>query len=196
MAMNSKGKPALILIDIQQGFDDPRWGARNNAQAESNAARLLGAWRQQRAPIFHVQHSSRLPDSPLRPDQPGWEIKKEVAPQPGEARIAKNVNSCFIGTALELELRKQGISDVVLCGLTTDHCVSTSARMAANLGFTVYVSSDATATFDRTGPDGKSYPAQQIHETELASLHEEFATVATSEQIIANVFGHAKAKRA
>ena len=192
----TRTKPALILIDIQQGFNDPRWGARNNPQAESKAALLLSEWRKQHAPIFHVQHSSRLSDSPLRPNQPGWEIKNEVAPQAGEARVAKNVNSCFIGTPLEQELRKRGIRELALCGLTTDHCVSTSARMAGNLGFKVYVASDATATFDRKGPDGKTYSAQQIHETELASLHDEFATVATSEQIIAKLFGHAKAKLA
>ncbi|MCI0349997.1 MAG: cysteine hydrolase [Acidobacteriales bacterium] len=194
----SESKPALILIDIQQGFDDPRWGGRNNPKAEGKAAELLQEWRKQRAPIFHVQHSSRLPDSPLRPNQPGWEIKKEVAPQPGEPRFNKDVNSCFIGTGLEQELRRQGISEVVICGLTTDHCVSTSVRMGGNLGFKIYVPSDATATFDRKGPDGKTYSAQQMHETALASLHDEFATVATSQQIIARVFGHAekKAKRA
>ena len=184
----------MILIDIQQGFDDPRWGARNNPRAEANAARLLQAWREQQAPIFHVQHSSRIADSPLRPNQAGWEIKKEVAPQPGEARLTKNVNSCFIGTPLEQELHQRGISDLVLCGLTTDHCVSTSARMAGNLGFNVYISSDATATFDRKGADGKSYSAQQIHETALASLHEEFATVTTSDQIIGSFFGDAQTK--
>lgn len=200
--MTDKTKPALILVDIQQGFDDPRWGSRNNRDAESNAARLLEEWRRQKAPVFHVQHSSRMAGSPLRPDQPGWEIKKEVAPRPGETRLTKNVNSCFIGTPLEQELRKKHITDVVVCGLTTDHCVSTTVRMAANLGFNVYVPSDATATFDRVGPDGQKYSAQQMHQTALASLHDEFATVAPCEEIIGHIFGmgtpkkHAQAKRA
>lgn len=187
--MTDKTKPALILVDIQQGFDNPRWGSRNNMQAESQAARLLQEWRRQKAPIFHVQHSSLLADSPLRPNQPGWEIKKAVAPQPGETRLTKNVNTCFIGTPLEQELRKMQITGVVVCGLTTDHCVSTTVRMAANLGFNVYVPSDATATFDRVGPDGQKYTAQQMHQTALASLHEEFATVATSDEIIDRIFG-------
>jgi nicotinamidase-related amidase len=195
MAMNSKAKPALILIDIQQGFDDPRWGRRNNPRAESNAAQLLSEWRNRRAPIFHVQHSSRFPDSPLRPDQPGWEIKKEVAPQGGETRLTKNVNSCFIGTPLEQELRKKHVTDVVVCGLTTDHCVSTTVRMAANLGFNVYVPFDATATFDRVGPDGQKYSAQQMHQTALASLHDEFATVASSDEIIHRIFGMEASQR-
>jgi nicotinamidase-related amidase len=198
--MTNKTKPALILVDIQQGFEDPCWGARNNPTAESQAARLLQEWRQQKAPIFHVQHSSRLPGSPLRPNQPGWQIKKEVAPQPGETRLTKNVNSCFIGTPLEQELRKKNVTDVVICGLTTDHCVSTTVRMAANLGFNVYVPSDATATFDRVGPDGQKYSAHQMHQTALASLHDEFATVAPSEEIIGRIFGistrNVQAKRA
>lgn len=194
--MAPKAKPALILVDIQQGFDDPRWGSRNNLQAESLAAHLLNEWRRQKAPIFHVQHSSRIPGSPLAPNQPGWEIKKEVAPQAGEIRLTKNVNSCFIGTPLEAELRKRHITDVVICGLTTDHCVSTTVRMAANLGFNVFVPSDATATFERTSPDGEKYSAQQMHQTALASLHDEFATVAPCHQIIDSLFPNVQAQRA
>lgn len=192
----SKAKPALILVDIQQGFDHPRWGARNNPQAESRAALLLEEWRRQKAPIFHVQHSSRITGSPLAPGQPGWEIKQEVAPLSGETRLTKNVNSCFIGTPLEAELRKKHITDVVICGLTTDHCVSTTVRMAANLGFNVFVPSDATATFERSGPEGEQYSAQQMHQTALASLHDEFATVASSDQIIDSVFRNVQAQRA
>ena len=175
---------ALIIIDVQNGFDDPSWGRRNNPGAEAAISRLLETWRRERRPIFHVQHLSRNPASPLRPGQKGVEIKESVKPLAGETVITKNVNSAFIGTDLEDRLRRGGIKSLVLTGLCTDHCVSTTTRMAANLGFKAIVPSDACATFDRTGYDGKVYPAEEIHRTALASLHGEFATVVESGSLL------------
>lgn len=177
-------KTALIVIDVQDGMDEPVWGQRNNPDAESNMARLLAAWREAQRPIYHVQHMSTTPTSPLRPNLPGNAIKRIVAPAGTEPVIQKNVNSAFIGTDLEQRLRKADIQSVVLVGLTTNHCVETTARMAGNLGFNTIVVADATATFDRVGYDGTRYPAQTIHAVSLASLHGEFATVVKTDQLL------------
>jgi nicotinamidase-related amidase len=169
---------ALILVDIQQGFDDLNyWGPRNNPGAEANAAKLLHAWRASARPIFHVQHLSTTAASPLRPGQPGCELKAEVEPLPSEPIIHKQVNSAFIGTDLEARLRKTGLDTVVIAGLTTAHCVSTTTRMAGNLGFKVVLVADACATNAQTGYDGKIYDAETVHALALASLHREFAEV-------------------
>lgn len=183
--MTLSANSALLLIDVQQGFDDPRWGERNNPDAERNVAALLRAWRQAHLPVIHVQHMSQEPDSPLRPDRPGNAFKPEAAPQSGEPIFQKTVNSAFIGTALEAHLRARQIDTVVLVGITTDHCVSTTARMAANLGFTAIVVSDGTATFERTGPEGDHYSAEQMHRLALASLHGEFGTVRRTHDLLA-----------
>jgi len=176
---------ALILIDIQQGFDDAdHWGPRNNPHAETNMAKLLNAWRQANQPVFHVQHLSKEPQSPLRPNQAGCEFKPEVQPLPDEPVFQKHVNSGFIGTNLETELRSQGIESVVIVGLTTNHCVSTTTRMADNLGFNTFIVEDATATFDLKGHDGNTYPAAQVHTMALASLHQEFATVLKTQVVL------------
>jgi len=135
-------------------------------------------------PIIHTQHCSREPNSPLRPDSPGNAIKESASPLPTEPVLTKNVNSAFIGTDLESRLKANKVKTVVLVGLTTDHCVSTTARMAANLGFDTYVVSDATATFDRTGPDGRNFKADEIHAANLASLHQEFATIIDTESLL------------
>ena len=119
---------ALILIDVQEGLDDPRLGKRNNPAAERNMARLLAEWRRRSWPIFHIQHLSTEPDSPLRPELPGFRIKRIVAPQGQEPVIQKRVNSAFIGTDLQGRLTEAGIHSLVLAGLTTDHCVSSTAR--------------------------------------------------------------------
>jgi nicotinamidase-related amidase len=132
------GRPQLIL--------DPRWGKRNNPEAESNIARLLAAWRKSGRLIRHVVHDSAEPCSLLRQGVPGNAIQVLAAPDTGEPIYRKHVNSAFIGTNLERDLRQDGINTLVIVGLTTNHCVSTTARMAGNLGFKTYVVSDATAT--------------------------------------------------
>ncbi len=175
---------ALVVVDVQRGLDDPSWGRRNNPQAEENISSLLSFWRRSGLPVFHVRHLSSEVGSPLAPGQSGSEIKDAGRPLEGEPVIEKNVNSAFIGTDLETRLRGSGIDTVVVAGLTTDHCVSTTARMAGNLGFDTYVVSDATATFDRTGPDGSHHDAEKVHEMSLVSLHEEFATVVDTASLL------------
>jgi nicotinamidase-related amidase len=120
----------------------------------------------------------------LGPESPGFEIKDAAKPHPDEPVIQKDVNSAFIGTDLEARLKQSGLKTVVLIGLTTDHCVSTTARMAGNLHFDTYVVADATATFDRIGPDGRSYKAEDIYAVNLVSLNEEFATVIDTEDLL------------
>ncbi len=176
---------ALLIIDVQKGFDEPYWGTRNNPDAEQKMALLLSEWRAKGRPVIHVQHCSVEPNSPLRPDQPGCEFRDEVAPVAGEAHFKKSVNSAFIGTNLEDYLHEQNIDSLVIVGLTTDHCVSTTTRMAGNLGFDVTLVSDATATFDRAGPDGVHHSAESIHDIHLASMNGEFCVVRATEEVIA-----------
>ena len=175
---------ALLVIDVQQAFLDPDWGERNNPEAESNIARLLAAWRSSGRPIRHVVHDSVEPNSLLRPECPGNAIQAAAAPKAGEPVYRKHVNSAFIGTNLERDLREHGIDTLVIAGLTTNHCVSTTARMAGNLGFTTYVVSDATAAFARPALDGTLRPAEAVHSAALSDIHQEFATVADTAEIL------------
>jgi nicotinamidase-related amidase len=194
--MNPISPVALLLIDVQQGLDEPRWGARNNPHAEQQIGALLAAWRQAKWPVIHVQHMSQELGSPLRPDAPGNAFKPEAMPHDSEPVFQKRVNSAFIGTTLEAHLRREGIHALVIVGLTTDHCVSTTARMAGNLGFEVVVVEDATATFERTGPDGLRYSAEQMHRLALASLHGEFAQVQSAHEVVARLRAGAAAEPA
>jgi nicotinamidase-related amidase len=182
-------RPALILVDIQKGFGDiAYWGGqRNNPDAELRAGELLQLWRDNGLPVFHVQHCSTTLTSPLHETHAGNQFLELVTPANGEPVIKKNVNSAFIGTDLQARLDNAGITTLIIVGLTTDHCISTTTRMAGNLGYKTFLVSDATATFNKKGIDGQNYPAELIHETALASLNNEFATVVTTDYIKQNI---------
>lgn len=183
MSISRSDRPALLLIDIQKGFDDVEYwgGQRNNLDAENNAGELLELWRKNKLPIFHIQHCSATPTSLLNESNEGNQFKDVVKPLGEEPIIKKNVNSAFIGTDLKERLDTDQITKLVIVGLTTDHCVSTTTRMAGNFGFDTFLVSDATATFNKKGIDGQNFSAELIHETALASLNGEFAKVVTTD---------------
>jgi len=180
---------ALIVVDVQHGLADPGRGERNNPQAESNIARLLAAWRSSGRPVRHVVHDSVEPNSVLRPGLPGNAIQAAAAPASDEPVYRKNVNSAFIGTNLESDLRHDGIDTLVVVGLTTNHCVSTTVRMAGNLGFKTFVVSDATAAFVRKALDGSLRDAEAVHSGALSDLDGEFATVLDTAEVLKQVGG-------
>jgi len=165
-------RPTLLLIDVQRAFDDARWPPRNNPDAEARMAELLAAWRAAGAPVVHVRHESAAPDGLFRRGTDAFEFKPEVAPADGEPVVEKTVNSAFIGTDLEQRLRAGAADTVVVAGLTTNHCCSTTARMAGNLGFETWFVADATATHARG-----DFDADTLHRVELAALDGEFAEV-------------------
>ncbi len=177
------GDSVLVLIDVQAAWNDPVWGKRNNPEAEEKMSIVLRKFREHNLRVIHVRHDSRNPKSLLREGKPGFEFKKEVAPLKGETIITKHVNSALIGTDLDKLLREMGNPSVYFAGLTTDHCVSTSARMAGNLGYRTFVIGDACATFERRGKIGGMIPADMVHQVNLASIDGEFAEVVNSGEL-------------
>lgn len=180
---------ALILIDAQKAFhDSDYWGKRNNPDFEKNIEHLLKIYRELKLPVLHVQHLSTEEKSPLRPGQNGVEFISGLEPKFGERIFQKSVNSAFIGTNLEEYLKSKQINSLTMAGLTSDHCVSTSARMACNLGFDITIAHDATATFDRIGIDGTIHSAELVHQISLASLDKEFAKILSCNDIKKQLF--------
>jgi nicotinamidase-related amidase len=179
-------KEALVIVDVQKAFDDKKWGERNNLNAEENISKILQLWRNKGWLVIHIQHTSDNPNSIFHPKNDGFAIKEIVEPIDKEVIIKKRVNSGFIGTNLEELLKENEVTKVVITGLTTPHCVSTTTRMSGNLGFDTYLISDATAAFGMKDQDDTYYDAATIHNISLATLHEEFATILTTEQLINN----------
>ncbi|KAL3470811.1 Isochorismatase-like protein [Aspergillus californicus] len=221
---------ALLLIDIQNGFDtDPNtpchWGSsRSNPLVKQNLNALITAFRDAvskskssssnneiHLEIIHIFHSSIIPESALHPTADNGNAVKPLplatpASDGSETIFWKHVNSAFIGTNLERHLRERGIRQLIVAGLTTDHCVSTSVRMAANLGVVdrypsgsspviesdgsqksvvdvekgrIVLVGDATATWAKGG-----FEAETVHAVSLASLNGEFCDVLGTDEVV------------
>jgi nicotinamidase-related amidase len=178
---------ALVVIDVQQGFDDAAfWGPRDNPDAERRIADLLDAWRRTGRPVVVVQHASTT-SPPLFPEGPGYALKPEVAGAEPALLVRKSVNSAFYGEPdLHAWLAGTGTRQLVLCGIQTNQCVETTARMAGNLGYDVLLPLDATHTFDLAGPDGTVLPAADLARATAVNLHGGgFARIVTTAQVLA-----------
>ena len=180
---------ALLIIDVQEAFNErvALGHRRNNPDAEANIARLLQAFRQAGLPVFHIHHGSTEPSSLFSPEKSGFAVQAFARPLEGEKTIVKQVNSSFIGTPLEAELRRASISRLVITGATSNHCVETTTRMAGNLGFDAHLVRDAIWAFDQTGVDGERHLAADIHKMTLANLSGEFATITDAKTVLAEI---------
>ena len=186
MPQFSQSPIALIVVDVQKGLDDAAyWGPRNNPDCEENISRLIDAWRATSQPIVFVRHDSTDAESPLRPGSPGNAFKSCLAGDP-DLLVVKSVNSAFYGEPnLQEWLARRAITDIAICGITTNHCCETTARMAGNLGLRVFFIIDATHTFDRLALDGSTISADDILRVTGANLQSEFAQVITTRQGVA-----------
>jgi len=178
---------ALIVIDVQQGFDDPDyWGERDNPDAEANIGRLVAAWADASRPIVLVRHDSREPGSPLAAGTPGNALKPVVADAPHDLFVTKHVNSAFYGDPdLHAWLGERGIRRLVVCGIQTNQCVETTARQAGNLGYDVVLPIDATHTFEMAGPGGIHLTAAELARAAAVNLGGGgFARVVATDDVI------------
>lgn len=176
---------ALLLVDIQKAFLEKDYPGiiRNNEDAEFICGKILKKWRTLDLPVIHVRHSSTNPESKLHKSKPGFEFNDYVIPLKTEMVLTKKVNSAFIGTDLEDILFKGNINTLVIVGMTTNHCISTTVRMSGNLGFNTYLISDSTACYNAKAMNGEVIDCNTIYNATLASLQEEFATVIDSKEL-------------
>lgn len=181
---------ALLLIDVQIGVNDfKHWGGRNgrrnNPDAEARMLALLSDFRAARRTVAFTRHNSREAASPLKFALPSGAQLDGFEPIASDIVVEKDVNSAFIGTSLEIQLRRAGITRLVVVGFFTNFCVETSVRMAGNMGFDTYLVEDACATTNRVGPDGTDYDPETVHRMAVATMHGEFCTAISAREALA-----------
>jgi nicotinamidase-related amidase len=176
--------PALLVIDVQQAIDHFSSHPRNNPQAENRIAALLQHWRSQKLPIVHIRHASRFAESPYHADSPYFPFKSIVAPERGELVISKRENCAFIGTDLHSELQKLKVRELVITGVVTNHSVDATVKTGAALGYQIFLPEDACAAFSMQLLNGSTIDAEQVHQIFLSNLHNEYAQVCSSTDLL------------
>ena len=177
-------RTVLLPIDVQIGFDADYWPRRWNKQADANGLALIAEWRAKARPIIHVRHDSIEPGSSLIPGTPGNDFRPGYGPQGDEPLMTKSVNSAFIGTDLDLRLKRLGAKHVIAFGISTDQCVSTTIRTGANMGWDMILVADACDCFDLPDGKGGTIPAEQIHAAHVATLLFEFCRCYSTAELV------------
>jgi nicotinamidase-related amidase len=180
-------RSALLVLDVQKAFDDPGWGRRNNPACERNIGALIRTWRERGQPVVFIRHDGLEEEAPydtLRHGTPGNAFKEVVNGEP-DLLVAKHVNSAFHGTPdLEAWMRANEIDAFAVCGIQTQMCCETTARVGANLGFDMTFVIDATHTFDLPAYGGGTLTADEVARVTASNLDPEFGRVATTAELI------------
>jgi len=190
---------ALLCIDVQnygmELHDDPderaRWAPFHERMRGTLIPRLQALQKTFRAnglDVIHARIACQLEDGrdrSLSQKMPGWnnllmpkdsdasQIIPELAPAPGEIVVTKTTDSALTGTNLRLILSNMGIRNLIVTGVYTDQCVSSTVRSLADESFQVILVEDCCAA----GTD-------ELHEQELAIINMIYCHVMSSEELL------------
>ncbi len=178
--MFTSPNPALLIIDVQQAIDHFSDLPRSNPNAELNMQLLLARWRQHNWLRIHICHASKFSHSPYHPDSGSYAFKQEVMPEEGEDIVTKQENCAFIATDLDHRLKQADITELVICGVLTNNSVDATVRVAAALGYRVYLVDDATAAGAIVLADGNVIAADLVQDIFLANLKGEYADIVST----------------
>ncbi|KAK7052517.1 cysteine hydrolase [Favolaschia claudopus] len=206
-------RTALVVIDVQNAFNDPvvfhnRERSTPNMQPKITA--LLAAFRTNKLPIVHIHHidTDKLDPEGTSPwnekTHPEGVLPQEyVQPQGEEPVLRKHdkssgFNALLVSdgaTPLKAVLDKENIKTIILVGMSSPHCVSSTARAGYDAGFSVVVVGDACATFAAGVPDypgaakgdykdGKAWSAEATHGVAMAHLDGDMADVVGTAEVL------------
>ena len=176
---------ALLVIDFQNEYFDGQMPIPDGKVALENANRLIAMADAAAMPVFHVQHVTPAGTPIFAEDGETVNFHTDIQPADSHTVVRKSSVSVFPTTDIDAQLKAKGITTLIVSGLMTHACVAGATRDAVPLGYDVIVASDACATRDLTGADGKTVPHDVLHQASLVSLSDTFADVQTTASILA-----------
>jgi nicotinamidase-related amidase len=203
--MSNKSSRALIVIDVQESFrQSPLWSTISNPDIVHDVNRLVRHARESGDLVVWVLHAEPGSGGPFDPAsghvryQPGL-----AAPQPGEPEVRKTSHNSFTTTNLGQILTEHGIRSLAICGIRTEQCCETTARLGSDLGYEVTFVTDATATnpiphrdlvesledpgsltVEQLLADPRTLPAEAVVERTEFALAGRFARIATVQEVL------------
>jgi nicotinamidase-related amidase len=188
---------ALLVIDVQESFrQDPSWATISSPDIAADVARLVDGARARGDLVVWVLHSEPGSATPFDPASGYVRYQVPLAPAPGEPELTKTSHNAFTTTNLQQVLTQHGVTEVVVCGIRTEQCCETTARLASDYGYRVMFVTEATATSPiahRDAPAGqtaeqlladpRTLPASAVIERTEYALAGRFATIATIDEV-------------
>lgn len=177
---------ALIIIDIQNDyFPAGKFTLDNSEKAGAKAAQLLEHFRKNDQPVIHIQHISVQEGAFFfLPETEGVKIHECVKPLANETIVTKNYPNSFRETTLKDELDKQGVKELVICGMMSNMCVDATTRAAADMGYNCTVVHDACCGANLEF-DGVKAGSAEVHAGFMASLGMFYAQMISADEITA-----------
>jgi nicotinamidase-related amidase len=190
---------ALVVIDVQESFRQrPTWQAMGNQQIAEQVARLVDAARAAGDLVVWVLHAEPGSGTVFDPVRGYVRLIDGLAAHEDEPQLVKTSANAFTTTNLHQLLTQRRVHDVTICGIRTEQCCETTARLASDLGYAVTFVTDATTTSPIPHPDA---PVDQtvaemladsrtlgaadvIERTERVLAGRAFATIATTDEIV------------
>jgi nicotinamidase-related amidase len=184
-------KRALLVIDVQESFrQHPLWQVISNPGIAEDVSDLVEARRAAGDQVIWILHAEPGSGSAFDPDGGLVRFIAPLAPADGETVLTKTSHNAFTTTRLQQLLVSSGIDEVIICGIRTEQCCETTARVASDLGYDVTFVIDATATHPirhRDAPadlsvaellaDPRTLPASAVIERTEYALAGRFATI-------------------
>ena len=183
-----RARTALVVIDLQKGIAaiGRPLAPHSSETVIRNAARLADAFRRYGMPVFPV-HVAAAPHERLNvvADDSGWrpsgppapdasDFVPELTPRDGDVPITKKQWGAFYGTELELQLRRRGMTTIVLCGISTNYGVESTARFAYEFGFQQVFAEDAMSS-----------GSAEMHQASVNYVLKRIGRVRTTDEILA-----------
>ncbi|CAG9244282.1 Isochorismatase [Burkholderia diffusa] len=175
---------ALLVIDFQDEYFTGALPIPNGAEALRNGVSLVEHADRHGWHVVHVMHVAPENAPIFAIDGPYVGIHRDIRPQPAHRLVEKESVSVFASTDLAASLKRDGVTQLVICGLMTHACVAGAARDAVPAGFDVIVAADACATRDITVDARLQVSHDALHRAALAEIADTFGTVMNTSDIL------------